>query len=327
MAVALRDPRASGTLVHLAPSPRRRRRPLFWIGAAMIAACFSVTALAWAVAPRTSDLPVLVQSRLAAEGSLPVSLSSVSPWLRQAVVAAEDERFFRHSGIDSIGLLRAAAYDASHFSAAQGASTITEQLAKILYLGGNDRSPWRKLEDMVLAVRIEQGYSKEQILGAYLNSAYFGEGAYGIGAASQRFFGVAPSKLTLAQASLLAGVIQDPSGYDPFVHPVDAGERRAAVLRSMIRNGFITTDEARRVLSSPLPLAGGGTLLPALGASLAPAPLFSGLQLSAGLALLAFGTIALFEMRRRRKAGAFRLVPLGVVAAGALLVARSLRVA
>ena len=96
------------------------------------------------------------------------------PLLRDAVVSTEDERFYRHRGIDLIGVVRAIPYDLAHLSLAQGASTITEQVAKLIYLGGNDHTLWRKFKDAALAVKLESYYNKEQILDAYLNSVYFG---------------------------------------------------------------------------------------------------------------------------------------------------------
>ena len=156
-----------------------------------------------------------------------VALEDIAPVVLKAVVATEDERFYRHDGIDVIGVLRALPYDVSHFSYAQGASTITEQVAKLLYLNGNDHSPWLKLEDAAVALKLEGRYSKNQILAAYLDSVYFGEGAYGIWAASERYFGVQPHALTMAEASLLAGLIQAPSAYDPFPFPETARASRS----------------------------------------------------------------------------------------------------
>src|SRR2546429_9136727 len=106
--------------------------------------------------------------------------------MREAIVATEDERFYRHDGIDAVGILRAVPYDLSHLSLAQGASTITEQLAKLVYLGGDDSSAWAKLRDAAIALHIESQYSKEQILGDYLNTVYFGAGAVGVEPASKR---------------------------------------------------------------------------------------------------------------------------------------------
>ena len=187
-------------------------------------------------------------------------LSRVSPWLRDAVVATEDERFYRHHGVDLIGVLRAVPYDLFHLSFAQGASTITEQVAKLLYLNGNDHSPWRKLEDAAAAVKLENRYDKEQILGAYLNSVYFGEGAYGVWRASSRYFAVSPRSLDLAQASMLAGLIQAPSAYDPLRDPALARARQVEVLRAMVGDGFVTAQEASTALGRSLRLRGGAKL-------------------------------------------------------------------
>ena len=186
----------------------------------LLAAVIAATVVAaWTTSPNVTALGARVQARLRSTGGRPVMLSRVSPWLRDAVVATEDERFYRHHGVDLIGVLRAVPYDLLHLSFAQGASTITEQVAKLLYLNGNDHSPWRKLEDAAAAVKLENRYDKEQILGAYLNSVYFGEGAYGVWRASRRYFAVSPRSLDLAQASMLAGLIQAPSAYDPLRDP------------------------------------------------------------------------------------------------------------
>ena len=114
--------------------------------------------------PAATNLQARVELRLRDTGGRPVVVSAVAPILRQAVVATEDERFYRHHGIDMIGVIRALPYDLVHLSFAQGASTITEQVGKLLYLGGNDHSLWRKLEDATLALKLEDRYTKEQIL-------------------------------------------------------------------------------------------------------------------------------------------------------------------
>jgi Transglycosylase len=150
---------------------------------------------AWYTSPPGTRLGLRVESRLRVAGGRVVRLSEGAPMLQDTVVATEDERFNRHRGIDVIGLLRAVPYDVVHLSFAQGASTITEQVAKLFYLNGNDHSPWRKLEDAAVAVKLENRYSKEEILSAYLNGVYFGNGAYGVGAASESYFGVTPRKL------------------------------------------------------------------------------------------------------------------------------------
>src|SRR5205823_2251426 len=185
---------------------------------------------------------------LASNGGTFVSLSGIAPVMQQAVVAAEDERFWGHHGIDTIGIARAVAYDASHLSLSEGASTITEQLAKELYLDGNDRSPIRKIQDAILAFRLESALTKDQILAAYLNTVYFGEGATGIAAASARYFGVPPSELTLAQASLLAGLIRSPSADDPLIDPAAARARQGSVLRAMVGADDVTQAQAVRAI-------------------------------------------------------------------------------
>jgi membrane peptidoglycan carboxypeptidase len=195
-------------------------------------------------------------------------------------------------------MLRALPYDLSHISLAQGASTITEQVAKLVYLGSNDHTPWRKLADALVALKLENHYSKQAILAAYLNSAYFGHGAYGVAAASRRYFGLPPARLSLAQASLLAGLPQAPSSYDPLAHPDAARRRQIAVLRSLVRNGFVTSGEAERALGSPLVLRTARRLPLVTGASLNPGPTFIWWQLALGVGLALAGVSAL-GLRRR----------------------------
>lgn len=257
-------------------------------------------------------------------------LSAVAPILRDAVVATEDERFYRHHGIDLIGVLRAIPYDAVHLSFAQGASTITEQVGKLLYLGGNDHSPWRKLEDAALALKLEGRYSKEQILAAYLDSAYFGEHAYGAWAASERYFGIRPRRLDAAQATLLAGLIQAPSAYDPFAHPAAARARQVEVLRSLVRTGFLTAEEAAAALARPLRLRTGAALAPVRGLDLAPGPAFVWWQLALGAGIAAAGLLALLgsrlpRVRVIRGLPVPRLLALIAVLFGAATVVRSFR--
>jgi penicillin-binding protein 1A len=227
-------------------------------------------------------------------------LSAIAPALQHAVVATEDERFYHHHGVDVLGVLRALPYDVTHLSLAQGASTITEQVAKVLYLNGDDRTPWRKLEDAALAVKLEDRYSKAQILDAYLNSVYFGEGVYGAWAASEHYFGVPPARLGTAQASLLAGLVQAPSAYDPALHPALASERRVEVLRSLVRNGFLDEKAAAAIAARPLRLHGAGELGPVTNVSLAPGSAFTWWQLSLGAAFALAGAAVLAALRLRR---------------------------
>jgi len=302
------------------------------LAVALCAGLASVLLTVWAASPSGNALESHVGARLRGTAGREVPLSAVAPILRQAVVVTEDERFYHHHGIDLIGVLRAVPYDLTHFSLAQGASTITEQVAKLDYLGGNDHSPWRKLEDATVALKLEQHYSKEEILAAYLNSAYFGDGAYGVSQASEQYFGLSPARLDLARASLLAGLIQAPTAYDPLVHPQAARERQAEVLRSLVRDGIATSAEARAALRQPLALEGGGILAGLANASLAVGPAFVWWELGVGAFLALIGAALLVAVRRfagpqlmLRVAGALAAVAL--LLAGAAAAASSFRAA
>ena len=300
--------------------------------AVVAAALCAVVAAAWLSTPPVGSLRAHVQARLAGTSGRTTPLAAEAPILRDAVVATEDERFYRHDGVDLIGVLRAIPYDAVHLSFAQGASTITEQVAKVLYLGGNDHTPWRKLEDAMLALKLEGRYSKEQILAAYLDTAYLGSGAYGMRAASERYFGVPPARLDIAQASLLAGLIQAPSAYDPVRHPQLARARQVDVMRSLVREGYATEDEAAAALARPLRLRGGETLAPATGVSFEPGPAFVWWELALGAAVVLLGITALVASRLPRLrlvhgVVALRFATLLVVVIGAAAVLRSFRTA
>jgi membrane peptidoglycan carboxypeptidase len=302
----------------------RRRLLVVVVGAAVLLT--AVLVAAWVTAPAPAQPQQIVLGRLRAVGGRFVPLRRISPVLQRAIVATGDERFYRHHGIDLIGLTRAFAYDASHLTLAQGGSTLTEQLAKVLYLGGNDDSPWRKLQDAAVAIRLESGLSKQRILELYLNSVYFGDGAYGVDAASERYFGISPSRLDLARASVLAGIIQDPSGYDPLMQPTLSRQRQVQVLTSMVRDGYTTEDQALAVLHDPLPLGNGSDLPPIEAEIVAPNTSFARLPLVAGLTLLVVGFASFIVARRIRRPLAFALT--AVVGIAALtLIARSVKVA
>jgi membrane peptidoglycan carboxypeptidase len=309
-----------------------RRHPFRLAFAAVVLTLGVAASAAWKASPAGTALDARVEARLRQDGGRAIGLSEVAPILREAVVATEDERFYRHHGIDLIGLFRALPYDVVHLSFAQGASTITEQVAKILYLQGNDHSPWRKLEDAALALKLENRYAKEQILGAYLDSVYFGEGAYGVWAASKRYFGVPPRRLGPGQASLLAGLIQAPSAYDPLRHPQAARARQIEVLRSLVRNGDLTEREAASALARPLRLRGGRIVPAVQGIELAPGPAFVWWELAVGAAIALLGTAALVTSRLPRfRLGrgmlAVRALSLVLALLGAAAVVRSFRTA
>ena len=305
-----------------------RRHPARVAAAVVVLAAVAVFGAAWAATPSVAALDRTVALRA---GTSVATASDVAPIMREAVVATEDERFYQHRGVDVVGVLRALPYDVTHLSLAQGASTITEQLAKLAYLGGNDHTPWRKLEDVALAMKLEDRYTKEQILSAYLATAYFDGGSDGVAAASRRFFGIPPRRLDLAQASLLAGLVQAPSAYDPLSHPAAARSRQVEVLRALVRNGYATTAEAHQALARPL-RAGTATLLPVAGVTLAPGPAFVWWQLAAGAAAFLAGAVVLLLRRRLRldlRGGTLllRLAALAALVAGAAIVVRSFRVA
>jgi membrane peptidoglycan carboxypeptidase len=307
------------------------RRRSIWLGLGVVAALAGTLVVAvWNASPDAAGLGARVQLRLSAEGGKLVELKDISPMLLEAVVATEDERFYRHNGIDLLGVLRALPYDVSHLSYAQGASTITEQVAKVLYLKGNDHSLWLKLEDAAVAVKLERRYSKAQILAAYLNSVYFGEGAYGIRAASERYFGVVPRDLTAAEASLLAGLIQAPSAYDPFRSPEAARSRQISVLRALVGNGVISVEQASALLARPLELRGHRALPPVRGVDLSPGPAFVWWQLAAGVTVSLLAATALAASRvanlgRMRFALAIRAVLIVLCVSGLVVVVRSFR--
>jgi penicillin-binding protein 1A len=170
----------------------------------------------------------------------PVTLSQISPWLPKATVAIEDRRFYEHGGVDYEGIARAAWRDLTAGRVVEGGSTITQQLARNLYIGHNERTIQRKLTEACLAMKLSQNRSKAWILENYLNQVYYGNQAYGIEAAAQTYFSKPAAKLTLSQAALLAGLPQLPSEYDPLHAPEKALARRDEVLRAMLETGSIT---------------------------------------------------------------------------------------
>ncbi len=179
-----------------------------------------------------------------------IPLSLVSPYVRQAIVAIEDSRFLEHHGVDLRGTLRALATNSSSGSVQQGGSTLTQQYVKNVLINSaatpaeaaaaHSRTLLRKIREARYALALEQRLTKAQILERYLNIAYFGHGAYGIEAAAMTYFSVTAAKLSLPQAATLAGLVQQPVGYDPARHPNSSTLRRNVVLRRMFELGYIT---------------------------------------------------------------------------------------
>lgn len=192
------------------------------------------------------------------EKRLAVPLNQVSPNLLNATIATEDASFFNEGAIDWRGILRAIWIDVTTKSLAQGGSTITQQLVKNALTERQSRSPIsaltvrQKIDEGLLAARVERQYTKQQILEMYVNRIYYGHLFYGIEAASQGYFGIPASKLDLAQGSLLAGLPQAPSAYDPKVHLDRAKARQQEVLRRMVAVGMISEEDATKAAAQPL---------------------------------------------------------------------------
>ena len=181
----------------------------------------------------------------------PVDLDSLPPYVPAAVVAIEDRRFFHHFGVDPIGVVRAALANMKAGHVVQGGSTLTQQLAKNLFLTPA-QTPRRKAQEMVLALWLEAKFSKKEILALYLNRVYFGAGAYGIEAAAQRYFNKPASQMTLGEAALLAGMLKAPSRYSP-VSDVARAERRATiVLDEMVVTHNITPEQREAAFKEPV---------------------------------------------------------------------------
>jgi penicillin-binding protein 1A len=185
-----------------------------------------------------------VIAQIGEQRRIPVTFEQIPPMVRQAFIAAEDDRFFEHSGFDYEGILRSLAVNLLPGSRLQGASTITQQTARNLFLT-QDRTWRRKAQEMFLTYRIEQEFTKEEILGLYLNVIHFGKRSYGIAAAADVYFGKTLDQLTLAEAATLARVPQAPSRYNPINDPEAAAQRRGYVLRRMRELGFIDPDTER----------------------------------------------------------------------------------
>ncbi|MEZ4862332.1 MAG: PBP1A family penicillin-binding protein [Caldilineaceae bacterium] len=180
-----------------------------------------------------------------------VSLNQISPYLRQATIATEDANFYQHSGIDYFALFRAVYYAVRQGDVVSGASTIPQQLVKMLFLSP-ERSITRKIKEAVLSAEISRTYSKNRILEVYLNELNYGNLAYGAEAAAKTYFGKDVADLTLGEAALLAGLPQAPAYYDPYTHPDRAKERQAVVLALMVESNYATQDEADQAWLEPL---------------------------------------------------------------------------
>ena len=205
----------------------------------------------WVATPSADDVQQRVRQRTDALGVVLLGEDEVPALLAEAVVATEDESFYSHHGIDSIGLARALLYDVTNLCLCQGGSTITEQLVKDVYLGGSARG-YNKLKELVLALKVEGVIDKRQIMADYLSEITTGFGRYGVSQAACAYFRAPLADLTLGQYALLAGVTQAPSIYDPTVNPKAAVTRRAYVLAAMVADKMITKDQAAAANAEPV---------------------------------------------------------------------------
>ncbi|MFE5580479.1 transglycosylase domain-containing protein [Kitasatospora sp. NPDC056531] len=194
-----------------------------------------------------------------------LTADQMSPFMRQAQVDIEDARFYEHGAVDLKGVLRALSKNAESGTAAQGASTLTQQYVKNVNVekAGDDKDAvleaqrktlGRKIQELKVAIKLEEDLPKDQILTNYLNITFYGNGAYGVEAASQRYFSKSNKDLTIAEAATLAGLVQNPSQYDPKLHPQAAQKRRDTVIDKMVENKHITADQAKEAKAAPLGL-------------------------------------------------------------------------
>ena len=264
------------------PKPKVKKLRLFFIlvGLSILAGTSTLFGMMMAVA---SDLPSLENtaeynaarnSVLLDDKKVPIAQltgnqnrilvgeTEISPMIKNAVISIEDRRFYEHEGVDFAGIARALWEDIRAGEAAQGASTLTQQFVKNALAAQGDRTLFQKLREAALAYHLERQWSKQKIITQYLNTVYFGNGAYGVESAMRTYFGAGADYTaadrvarvaTPEQAALLAAVIASPSAYDPVQNPVDSKARRDMILGNMLEQGFITSTEHRLALAQPLP--------------------------------------------------------------------------
>lgn len=215
--------------------------------------------------PPTIQIVGMDGSMLAQRGEMAganIALKDLPPYLPKAFIAIEDRRFYSHFGIDPVGILRALVTNVLHRGVSQGGSTLTQQLAKNLFLT-QERTIQRKLQEAELAIWLERKHSKDDILELYLNRVYFGSGAYGVEAAAQKYFGKSAKNVTIAEAAMLAGLVKSPSRLAPNRNPEGAEARAQIVLAAMADAKFITDAQAKASIGHPsynVKPAGAGTV-------------------------------------------------------------------
>jgi penicillin-binding protein 1A len=208
-----------------------------------------IVAVTWPLTPSVSDAQTRVDGRLAAHGAPVLTALPEPDRVGAAIIATEDSRFYHHWGLDLRGLVRAAI---STSSTDAGGATLDQQLAKNLWTG--DGGLLVKAEQVELALKLEATYSKDQLLLLYLSEVYFGHGYYGLPAATQGYFGRAPNEVSWAQASLLAGLVQAPSAFDPYRHLDRARRRQQHVLDRLVATHRLSGEQAASAFAASLGL-------------------------------------------------------------------------
>ena len=222
---------------------------VIWVGAHLPA----IQSLEIPKRPPTIQITGMDGSVIATRGEMPganVSLKDLPPYLPKAFIAIEDRRFYSHFGVDPTGIMRAAVANLMHRGVSQGGSTLSQQLAKNLFLT-QERTFQRKLQEVELALWLERKYSKNEILELYLNRVYFGSGAYGVEAAAQKYFGKSAKNVSVSEAAMLAGLVKSPSRLAPNRNPEGAEKRAQIVLSAMADVKFITDAQAKAAIEKP----------------------------------------------------------------------------
>lgn len=251
MAVEVETRRGADDPVVVTRPDRRWRWPIRLAAAALVLVVVAGAALLTllGLTPSARSAPARVDTILAAHGA-PSDGGVVPAKVGQAILATEDSRFYSDWAIDPQGAVRAV-WGVVSRNPDEGGATIEVQLAKMLYTpGGSD--PISLTEQVAMAIKLDQDFSKTQILAMYLDAAYFGDGAYGVTDAAEHYFGVPTGELTWGQASLLAGLVQAPSRYDPHGHLTAALARRAHVLARLVAVGTLTRADVQAIKAEPL---------------------------------------------------------------------------
>ncbi|MEC4816600.1 MAG: penicillin-binding protein 1A [Scytonema sp. PMC 1069.18] len=244
------------------------RRYWFWAGLGVSGGIIAISYGTWAIdrtLPGKAELKAVVREQTltiaAADGSIlqqqgeatreQISLEEIPDRLKKAFVSSEDRRFYKHQGVDPQGIARAVLNNVRSQNVVEGGSTITQQLARILFLK-QERTVWRKLKEARLAQKMEEQLTKDEILERYLNLVYLGAGAYGVADAAQVYFSKSVGDLTLSEMAMIAALPPAPNRFSPEVSPIEAKQRRDIVLQRMQEEGYITTAQAQAAIAEPI---------------------------------------------------------------------------